>query len=120
MGNHRTHILPHVEDVSHSLQHSSIFQQQPPSSSQEPCLEQPLFEEVVEMEQSFTNPAFPSESDENIAHVSFVSSIFPGQRVIPSMVPPTIPEVISFDWNSLVEPHLPSYLPFHILVEVLY
>lgn len=35
------------------------------------------------------------------------------------MDPPTSPKVVSFDWNSLVEPHLPSYVPFKIVVKVL-
>ena len=74
---------------------------------------------MVELEQSSTNPTLPSESDENTIHVSFVSSDFSGQVGIPLMVPPTSPEVISFDWNSLVEPHLPSYVPFHIIVKLL-
>jgi hypothetical protein len=26
--------------------------------------------------------------------------------------------MVSFDWNELVEPHLPSYKPFQIRVEV--
>ena len=36
-----------------------------------------------------------------------------------TMVPPPISEVYSFDWNSLLESHLSSYIPFHIIVEVL-
>jgi hypothetical protein len=34
------------------------------------------------------------------------------------MEPPPNTEVISFDWNSLTEPRLPSYLPFQIIMQV--
>ena len=32
--------------------------------------------------------------------------------------PPPSPRMVSFDWNDLVEPHLPSSAPFQIRVEV--
>ena len=36
------------------------------------------------------------------------------------MAPLPSPEVCSFDWNGLVEPLLPSYVPFQIVVEEIY
>ena len=75
---------------------------------------------MAESEPSSTNPTPPSESEENIAHVSFVSYDFPSQGGIPSMVPLPSIEVYSFDLNSLVEPHLHSYVSFWIAVEALY
>ena len=74
---------------------------------------------MVEQKPSLARPTLPSESDENTAHVSFFILYLPGQGSIPYMVPLPSPEVYSFDWNSLVEPCLPSYVPFKIFFEVL-
>ena len=112
-----TYIFPHIEDDSKWLGDSVISQQQPLASSQEPCLKQTLVEEVVELEPSLDNPTLPLESDENTADVSFVIFYLPSQGGIPLMVPLPSPEVCSFDWNSLVELFLPSYVPFHISIE---
>jgi hypothetical protein len=51
---------------------------------------------------------------------SISSSILSEQGGIPltSSTPPPSPRMISFDWNELVEPHLPSSTPFQIRVEV--
>ena len=35
-----------------------------------------------------------------------------------TVVPPPNTEVTSFDWNSLIEPFLPTYIPFQIMVEL--
>jgi hypothetical protein len=40
-----------------------------------------------------------------------------GILLVPSTLPPS-PRMVSFDWNDLVEPHLPSIAPFQIMVEV--
>ena len=40
-----------------------------------------------------------------------------GIPLIPSTPPPN-PRMVSFDWNDIVEPRLPSYAPFQIRVEV--
>lgn len=117
--NHITHIFPHIEESYQSLEDSVISQQQPPSSSQETCSKQSLIEEVFELEKSSTSPTLSLESDENTTHVLIVGSIFFCQGVISLMEPPISPEIISFDWNSLLEHPLPSYVPFQIIVEVL-
>jgi hypothetical protein len=39
-----------------------------------------------------------------------------GIPLIPSTPPPS-PRMVSFGWNDLVEPHIPSYAPFQIRVE---
>lgn len=96
---------------------NAVSQQQQLASPHEISLEQTLVEEVVEPGPSSANPTLPSESDANTAHVSFVSSDLLGQGAILPMVPLPSPEVCSFDWNSLVEPHLPSYISFQIVVE---
>jgi hypothetical protein len=50
-------------------------------------------------------------------HVLSISSPVPSEQgSIPlslSTLPP-IPRMVSFDWNDLVEPHLPSSAPFQI------
>jgi hypothetical protein len=40
-----------------------------------------------------------------------------GILLVPSTPPPS-PKMVSFDWNDLVEPHLPSAAPFQIRIEV--
>ena len=40
-----------------------------------------------------------------------------GIPLVPSTPPPS-PRMVSFYWNDLVEPHLPSSAPFQIRVEV--
>jgi hypothetical protein len=54
-------------------------------------------------------------------HVFIISgSVFSekgGIQLAPSTPPPS-PRMVSFDWNDLVEPHLPSSTPFQIRVEV--
>jgi hypothetical protein len=34
------------------------------------------------------------------------------------MAPPSINQMISMNWNPLTKPHLPSYVPFQITVQV--
>ena len=75
---------------------------------------------MVELEPSLAKPTLPSESDENIGHVCFFSLYLLIEGGIPLMAPLPSPEVCSFDWNGLVEPLLPSYVPFHTTVKVLY
>jgi hypothetical protein len=51
---------------------------------------------------------------------SISSSVLSEQGGIPltSSTPPPSPRMVSFDWNDLIEPHLPSSTPFKIRVEV--
>ena len=75
---------------------------------------------MVEMIQSLVNPTLPLESDVSISHIFLSSSYVFGQGGIPPTlkVPHPIPKVILFDWNSLVEPWIPSNIPLQINVEV--
>ena len=75
-GCHLTYLCLCIEEASKLLEDSIIAQQQSPASSQNPCPEQPLVEEVVQSKPSSTSPTLPSESDESTTHVSFTSSIF--------------------------------------------
>ena len=116
---HLTYLCPCKEEDSKLLRDSVISQQKPMDCSQNPCPKQPLVEEVVDPKPSSINPTLSSKRDENITLVSFVNSYLPSQGGIPSMVPLPRPKVCSFNWNSLVEHHLPSYVPFQIIVDVL-
>jgi hypothetical protein len=52
--------------------------------------------------------------------VYLVDTDSPGQGGTPPipMAPPSRNQMISIDWNHLTEPHLPSYVPFQITVQV--
>jgi hypothetical protein len=76
---------------------------------------------VVSPMQSSTNPTPPLRSDASFNYVFSISSSVPSEKwVIPlsSSTLPPIPRMVSFDWNDLVEPHLPSSAHFQITVMV--
>jgi len=61
------------------------------------------------------------ESDVSTDHVLFTTSSKPSkQGAIPltSSMPPPSYKIVSFDWNNILEPLLPSFVPFQIRVEV--
>ena len=71
--------------------------------------------------QSSDDPTVILGSDVSTDYVFSISgSILSKQGGIPLVpsTPPPSPRMISFDWNDLVEPHLPSSAPFQIRVEV--
>jgi hypothetical protein len=80
-------------------------------------LESDKSKEVTLPMQSSVNPTLLLGSDASFDHVLSISSyVTYEQRSIPlssSTLPPS-PRVVSFDWNDLVEPHLPSSTPFWI------
>jgi hypothetical protein len=104
---------------------------------------QPMVDEVVELMQSLFNPTLLLESDKStkvvksnaifdrstlllgsdvsIDHVFSISSSEPSEQggipLTSSILPPSS-RMVSFDWNNLVEPCLPSSAPFQIRVEV--
>jgi hypothetical protein len=76
---------------------------------------------VVTSMQSSVDPTLLLGSDVSTDYVfSISSSVLSEQRGIPlaSSTPPPSPRMVSFDWNDLVEPHIPSSAPFQIRVEV--
>jgi hypothetical protein len=76
---------------------------------------------VVTPMQSSANPTLLLGSDVSTDYVfSISSSVLLEQGGIPltSSTPPPIHRMVSFDWNDLVEPFLPSSAPFQIRVEV--
>jgi hypothetical protein len=82
---------------------------------------QPLVVKVVMPMHSSNDPTLLLGSD---VSTDYVFSIFHlvlskqgGIPLIPSTPPPS-PRMVSFDWNDLVKPRLPSSAPFQIRVEV--
>jgi hypothetical protein len=74
-------------------------------------------EVTLSMQYSF-NPTLLLGDDADFDHVLSISSSIPSEQgSIPlslSTLPPS-PRMVSFDWNDLVEPCLPSYAPFQIM-----
>jgi hypothetical protein len=71
--------------------------------------------------QSLDDPTLLLGSDVSTYYAfSIFDSVFSEQGGIPlaPRTPPPSPRMVSFDWNDLVEPHLPSSAPFQIKVEV--
>ena len=66
------------------------------------------------------DPTLPLESELPTAQVLLVTSdsSTPGGISPISTEPPPSTEVFSFDWNRLIEPHLPSSIPFQIIVKL--
>jgi hypothetical protein len=76
---------------------------------------------VVTSMQYLVDPTLLLESDESIDYVFSISiSLLSEQGGIPlaSSTPPPSPRMVSFDWNDLVDPCLPSSAPFQIRVEI--
>jgi hypothetical protein len=81
---------------------------------------QPLVEKVVMPMQSSADPTPLLGSEVSTNYVfSISSSVFleQGGILLISSTPPPSPRMVSFDWNDLVEPRLPSSSPFQIRVE---
>jgi hypothetical protein len=71
--------------------------------------------------QSSVDPTLLLESDVSTNYVFSISSSVLSEQggiMLASRTPPPIPRMVSFDWNDLVEPHLPYSIPFQISVEV--
>jgi hypothetical protein len=75
---------------------------------------------VVDLIPSSVDPTLPLESKPDIAHVFIVdteSTMLGGIPHSPSK-PPLSNEAILFYWGALIGPHLPSHIPFQIIVQV--
>ena len=73
------------------------------------------FHEVVESIPLLINPTLPLESEVSASHIFFTASselIEQGGTELASDRPPPSSRIASFDWDSLVEPCLPSNAPF--------
>ena len=79
------------------------------------------FHEAVESSSLSINPALPLESKVSASHIFFSTSLEltkQGGTELISDQPPPSSRIASFDWDSLVEPCLPSNEPFQIKVKV--
>ena len=79
------------------------------------------FHEEVESIPSSINPTLPLESEVSASHIFFTASsklTEQGGTELASDQPPPSSRIASFDWNSLVEPRLPSDAPFQIKAKV--
>jgi hypothetical protein len=95
----------------------------PMQSSVDPTLllESEESTKVVTLMQYSTDPTLLLGSDVSTNYVSSISrSLLSEQGGIShtSSTPPPSLRMVSFDWNDLVEPRLPSSAPFQIRVEV--
>jgi hypothetical protein len=75
---------------------------------------------VVDLISPSVDPTFPLESKPDTAQVFLIdrdSAVSGGIPPSP-MEPPPSNEAIHFDWDVLTGPHLPSYIPFQIIVQV--
>jgi hypothetical protein len=76
---------------------------------------------VVTLMQSSDDPTLLLESDVSTDYVLSISSSVLSEQggiLLTSSTPCPSPKMISFDWNDLAEPRLPSSAPFQIRVEV--
>ena len=79
------------------------------------------FHEAVESISVSINPTLPLESEVSSSHIFFTDSwelTEQGGTKLASDQPPLSSCIYSFDWDSLVEPWLPSNAPFQIKVKV--
>jgi hypothetical protein len=75
---------------------------------------------VVNLTPSLVDPTLPLESKPDTTHIFLVATESTVPRCIPPSSPKTPPsnEAILFDWGALTGPHLPSHIPFQIIVQV--
>jgi hypothetical protein len=76
--------------------------------------------QVVDLISPSVDPTLPLESKPDTAHIFLVDTDSAVSRGIPPspVKPPPSNEAIHFDWGVLTGPHLPSYIPFQITVQV--
>jgi hypothetical protein len=75
---------------------------------------------VVTSMQYLVDPTLLMGSDMSTDYVFSISSsvlLEQGGIMLTSRTPPSSPRMVSFDWNDLVEPCLPSYTHFQIRIE---
>jgi hypothetical protein len=76
--------------------------------------------QVVDLISPSVDPTPPLESKPDTAHVFLVDtdSVMSGSIPPSPVEPPPSNKTIRFDWDVLTGPHLPSYIPFQITVQV--
>ena len=71
--------------------------------------------------QYLDDPTLLMRSDVSTDYVFSISNsvlLEKGSIPLTLSTPPPSPRMVSFDWNDLVEPHLPSSAPFQIMVGI--
>jgi hypothetical protein len=84
-------------------------------------LESDQSSKVVSTTQYLDDPTLLLGSDTYFEYIFSISSSIPSKQggiPLSSSTLPLTPRMVSFDWNDLVEPHLPSSAPFQIMVLV--
>ena len=100
--------IPSKSDISHVIERmQSWVSPALPSESD--------FHQEIESMPSLINPALPLESELSASHIFFTTSSEPSGKggtnpVLNEPFPSS--RIASFDWDSLVEPCLPSDAPF--------
>jgi hypothetical protein len=76
--------------------------------------------QVIDLIPSSVDPTLPLESEVDTTHIFLVNtdSTIQGGIYPPTVEPPPSNEAIHFDWHGITGPHLPSYIPFQIIVQV--
>jgi hypothetical protein len=111
-------LIPSSVDPTLSLE--SVIQVVDPFTPVDPILPLENETQVVDLISSSVDPTLPLESKPDTAHVFLVDIESTMPVVIPPdlVEPPPSNEAIRFDWGVLTRPHLPSYIPFQITVQV--
>jgi hypothetical protein len=111
---------PIPSSINPTLPSESETQAVDPFTPVDPILPLENETQVVDLISSSFDPTLPLESKPDTAHVFLVdtnSAMLGGIPPSP-MEPPPSNEAIHFDWDVLTGPRLPSYIPFHITVQV--
>jgi hypothetical protein len=111
-------LIPSSVDPTLSLE--SVTQVVDPFTPVDPILPLENETQVVDLISPSVNPTLPLESKPDTAHVFLVDTDSAMSGGIPPspMEPPPSNEAIRFDWDVLIGPRLPSYIPFQITVQV--
>jgi hypothetical protein len=111
-------LIPSLVDPT--LQLESETQAVDPFPSIDPILPSENATQVVDSILSSIDPTLPLKSKPDTTHVFLIDTESPELRGIPPspVGPPPSNEAIHFDWGVLTGPHLPSYIPFQITVQV--
>ena len=114
--------VPHVIEPMSSLVNPTLLSEsdpkviEPMSSLVNPTLpSESDFDEAVESTPVSINPTLPLESEVSTSHIFFSASsdlTKQGGTELVSDQPPPSPRTASFDWDSLVEPRVPSHAYF--------
>ena len=119
-GDHLTHLCPGIPEVQRIW--SEFESSSTPTSDMVPRQShQPLVDHVAEPVQSLADytPLLGGEApNKRVCLISSTESSSIGGIPVSSNVPPPSSKSVSFDWDSLAEPRLPSAAPFQIKVRV--